>query len=108
MTINPYAPPKSTEVMPESEAWQATLLAPFLSSMIAIPIGIALTGALRRAPDLFIRADFLLPLIAASAISALLLRSYTSANWLVRVILAPPIGFSIYFIIVVILRWVAA
>ena len=83
------------------------MAAPFLSSMLAIPIGLALTGVFRRAPDLLSRPDFFLPLIAASAISALALRFYTGAGWLVRAILAPPITFVIYFLILVVLRQLA-
>ena len=108
MTTNPYAPPKRTEAASQDEKWQATLLAPFLSSMLTIPIGLALAGVFRRAPDLLTRLDFLLPLIAGSAISALALRSYASADWLVRAILAPPMAFVLYFLIVVVLRRVAA
>jgi hypothetical protein len=108
MTTNPYAPPKSAGAAPQGERWQATWLAPFLSSILAIPIGLALFGVLRRAPDLLTRLDFLLPLIAGSAISALLLRSYTSAGWLVRAILAPPVAFVLYFLIIIVVRRVAA
>jgi hypothetical protein len=108
MMTNPYAPPKSTAAALQGERWQATLLAPFLSSVLAIPIGLALAGVFRRAPDLLIRLDFVLPLIAGSAIAALVLRTYTSAGGLVRSILAPLIAFVLYFLIVVVLRRVAA
>ncbi len=104
VTNNPYAPPQSTEQSRRETDWRSTLLAPFLSSMILVPAGLALIGALRRIPDLFTRPDFLLPLIAGSAVAATVLRCYRSANGLTRTFLAPPIGFAVYFIIVVILR----
>ena len=76
--------------------------------MVAIPIGFALAGVFRRVPDLLTRLDFLLPLIASSTISALILRSYSGAGWLVRAILAPPIGFVMYLLILFVLRRAAA
>ena len=102
---NPYSAPESTEEMYPSERWPSTLLAPFLSAMVTIPIGLALLGVFRRAPDLLFRPDFLLPLIAGAAVSATVLRGYTSAPWLVRAILAPPLAFAVYFAIAVALSY---
>ncbi|MGS1078563.1 hypothetical protein [Pseudoxanthomonas beigongshangi] len=104
MTNNPYAPPQSTGQPRRETNWRSTLLVPFLSSMILVPAGLAWIGALRRIPDLFARPDFLLPLIAGSAVAATVLRYYRSANGLMRAFLAPPIGFAAYVMILVILR----
>ncbi|MBD9480051.1 hypothetical protein [Pseudoxanthomonas sp. PXM02] len=94
---NPYSAPESTEELPPGERWPSTLLAPFLSAIVTIPIGLILLGMFRLRPDFLVRLDFILPLIAGAAVSAVVLRGYTSANWLVRVILAPPLAFLVYF-----------
>ena len=108
MSINPYAAPKSKGPTPDRESWQAKLLAPFLSSVISIPLGFVLIGALRRAPALFERLDFFLLLLATSTLSALILKNYRSAGWLVRAILAPPISFILGVLTLVMMRVVAA
>ncbi|MGX5732126.1 hypothetical protein ACWKWK_16535 [Pseudoxanthomonas beigongshangi] len=104
MTNNPYAPPQSTGAPCRDPTWRSTLLVPFLSSLLMVPAGLVLIGALRRIPGLFTRPEFLLPLIAGSAVAAAVLRCYRSANGPVRALLAPPIGFVAYLIILTILR----
>ncbi len=104
VTNNPYAPPHSNEPPRRETNRRSTLLVPFLSSMIVVPAGLAWIGVLRRIPDLLTRPDFLLPLIAGSAVAAAVLHCCRSANGLTRAFLAPPIGFAAYFIILVILR----
>jgi len=104
VTNNPYAPPQSNEPPRRETNWRSTLLVPFLLSMIVVPAGFVWIGVLRRIPVLFTRPDFLLPLIAGSAVAATVLRCYRSANGPTRAFLAPPIGFAAYFIIPVILR----
>jgi hypothetical protein len=97
MTTNPYAAPQGGEGEPPREGWRTTWLAPFLSSMLTIPGGLAVLGVFRRGPDLLLKPDFILPLIVGAAVSASVLCAYSSANWLVRAILAPPIAFVVYF-----------
>jgi len=101
---NPYSPPEAATGLPASERWPLLFWPPFLSSVVSIPVGLVFFGAYRRVPDLLFRPEFVLPLIAASIASALVLRPYTSANWLVRVILGPPISFGVMMAIMVALR----
>ena len=104
---NPYAPPKSSLPKP-SRDWIGQLVAPFLSSLIAVPAGLVLVGALTRAPDLFARPSIVFSIIAGAAASALVLLAYRKASWLVRAILAPAIGFPVFFGSLVALSGVAA
>lgn len=105
---NPYSPPEAATDESKGEGELTLFLPPFLASVISIPLGLAFLGVYRRVPDLLLRPDFLVPLIAASIASALVLRLYTSANWLVRVILGPPISFGVMMVLVVAMRWVTA
>lgn len=101
---NPYAPPRSTHSPRRGAGWRSALLVPFLSSLLMVPASLALLGVLRRVPDLFTRLEFLLPLIAGSTVAAAVLHCYRSATGLVRALLAPPIGFVAYLIILTVLR----
>lgn len=104
MTNNPYAPPPYTGAPCRDPTWRSTLLVPFLSSLQMVPAGLVLIGALRRIPGLFTRPEFLLPLVAGSTVAAAVLHCYRGATGLVRALLAPPIGFAAYLIILTVLR----
>jgi len=108
MADNPYSAPKAPIVRSERLAWPAEVLPPFLSSVAVITLGFLALGVQHRAPDFFTSPRFLLPLVGCSAVTALILRPYRSANWLVRVVLAPPIGFVLFLLVIVVSQLVAA
>ena len=108
MEENPYSAPKAVNRPAGSSAWPAKLFPPFLSSVVAITLGLLILGVQHRSPGFFGSARFLLPLIACSSISALILWPYRSANWLVRAVLAPPISFALFFLVIVMVQLVAA
>lgn len=108
MSENPYAPPKSSAAKARDDGWPVSFLLPMLASLIAVPLGLALMGVFRRAPDLFARADFLIPLFAGAFVAGTVLHNYRSAVWFERVVFAPPICFAVYFGVLVIWRWAAA
>ena len=83
-------------------------LAPFFSSAVAITLGFLLLGALDRAPDFFSSTRFLLPMIGCSIVSALILMSSRSLNWIIRVVLAPPIAIASFFLFILATRLFAA
>jgi hypothetical protein len=65
-------------------------------------------GVFRRTPDLFTRADFLIPILVGALVAGTVLHNYRSAVWFERVVFAPPICFGVYFGVLVIWRWAAA
>jgi len=108
MADNPYSGQKAPIARSGRAARPAKILPPLFSSVIAVTLGFLLLGVQHRAPDFFTSLRFLLPLVGCSAVAALILRPYRGANWLVRAVLAPPIGFALFFLVVVVAHLVAA
>ena len=107
MADNPYSPPKAQLRDVEGAAWLPTTLPSFLSSLLLVPLGFVIFGAVTRQPDFLLNPGFIATLSACSIASALVLRFYRRANWVIRALLAPPITFALLLLVIVGLRVVA-
>jgi hypothetical protein len=108
MDDNPYLPPKAGTGVLDTAAWLPTLLPPFFSAMLLTPVTLFFFAGIAGWPSFLFRPGFIVSLTGCSLASALLLKPYRSANWLVRAILAPPICFVLLLLVIVGLRLVAA
>jgi hypothetical protein len=108
MEDDPYLPPKAQPLRLIEAARLSEFLPSFASSILLTPIAFFFFGAIAGRPDFLLRPRFLVALAVCSSASALLLKFYRSANWLVRSILAPPITFALMLFGIVALRLVAA